>query len=325
MTRFFTLIIVLIIASNVYSQGVNPRPITMAEYQKAKTFTIESLDNDTYIKFENTYILDRYEAKKPIFITGDDGLKKRIDLYKLVAKENIQDLGLMVFYTTEKNKLYKALVPNFTADGKVWNQYFEDIHAIDKIEPNFVLKLSYVISRELAFQQYKNLNGGKEIDEHATYGNDICFTGDQMVSMTNGQSKLLKDVKSGDQILSYDSQTEQEIVVEVKELLVHEAQNYAITQLTLIKETINGNNILLQSKIVKATPNHPMQTSLGAKKMGEIAIGDGVLCLNKATGKMEEYQVLLQKEFTEGKQKVYNIEANTGTTLLLNGVMVKQK
>jgi hypothetical protein len=177
----------------------------------------------------------------------------------------------------------------------------------------------------MAFQQYKNLNGGKEVDEHATYGNDICFTGDQMVSMTNGQSKLLKDVKSGDQILSYNSQTQQEIVIEVKELLVHTAQNYAITQLTLIKETIIGSNILLQSKIIKATPNHPMKTSLGDKKMGEIAIGDGVLCLNKATGKMEEYQVLLQKEFTEGKQKVYNIEANTGTTLLLNGVMVKQK
>lgn len=325
MTRLFTLIIALFITFNVYSQSANPRPITMDEYQKAKTFNIENLDNDTYVKFENTYILDRYEVKKPIFITGDDGLKKRIDLYKLVAKENMQELGLMVFYTTEKNKLYKALVPNFTADGKVWEKYFEDIHAIDKAEANFVLKLSYVLSRELAFQQYKNLNGGKEVDEHATYGNDICFTGDQMISMINGQSKLLKDVKPGDQILSYDSQTQQEQVIEVKELLIHDSKNYAITQLTLIKETISGNNILLQSKIVKATPNHPMQTSQGDKKMGEITIGDGVLCLNTQTGKMEEYKVLLQKEFTEGMQKVYNIEANAGTTLLLNGVMVKQK
>ena len=40
---------------------------------------------------------------------------------------------------------------------------------------------------------------------------------------------------------------------------------------------------------------------------------------------MRTLRFLLQKEFTEGMQKVYNIEANAGTTLLLNGVMVKQK
>jgi hypothetical protein len=325
MIRFFNLIIAILITVNVYSQGTNPRSITMDEYQKAKNFTIASLDTDTYVKFENTYILDRYEAKKPIFITGDDGLKKRMDLYKLVAKENMQELGLMVFYTTEKNKIYKALVPNFIADGKVWSQYFEDIHAIDKVEPNFVLKLSYVLSREFAFQQYKNMNGGKEVDEHATYGNDICFTGDQFVNLVNGQSKLLKDILTGDQIISFDTQTQQEKVIVVKELLVHTAKNYAITQLTLIKDQIDGNNIILQSKVVKATPNHPMQTSNGDKKMGEITIGEGVLCLNAETGKMEEFKVLLQKEFTEGMQKIYNIEANAGTTLFLNGVMVKQK
>lgn len=51
---------------------VNPRPLTMAEYDKAKTYTIADLDKDTYVKFDNTYILDRYQARKPFFITGDD-------------------------------------------------------------------------------------------------------------------------------------------------------------------------------------------------------------------------------------------------------------
>ena len=35
---------------------VKPRPLTMAEYEKAKTFVIKDLDNETYVKFENTYI-----------------------------------------------------------------------------------------------------------------------------------------------------------------------------------------------------------------------------------------------------------------------------
>ncbi len=36
-----------------FSQAVNPRPITMEEYAKAKTFTVKDPDNDTYLKFEN--------------------------------------------------------------------------------------------------------------------------------------------------------------------------------------------------------------------------------------------------------------------------------
>ncbi|TKB97700.1 Hint domain-containing protein [Pedobacter cryophilus] len=326
MIRFFSLIFIVFISFRVAAQIVNPRPLTIDEYQKAKTFTIASLDNDTYVKFENTYILDRYEGKKPVFITGDDGNKKRIDLYKLVAKEGMQELGLMVFYTNEKSKTYQVLVPNFTADGKVWEKYFEDIHAVDKVEQNFILKLSYVLSRELSFQQFKNINGGKEIkDEHATYGNDICFPGDQLVSMKNGESKFLKDIKAGDEVISVDPNTQEATLVKVKELKIHEAKNYAVTQLVLIKDRIEGNQIYLQSKVVKATPNHPMLTHLGHKEIGKITLGEKVFCINDATQKLEEFKVLLQKEFTEGSQKVYNIEANAGSTLLLNGVMVKQK
>lgn len=323
--RFITFVFSLFLTTQLFAQ-VNPRPITMAEFEKAKTFSIENLDNDTYVKFDNTYILDRYEGKKPIFITGDDGNKKRIDLYKLVAKEGMQELGLMVFYTNEKGKVYKALVPNFTADGKVWEKYFEDIHAIDKVEPNYVLKLSYILSRELAYQQYKNINGGKEMkDEHATYGNDICFPGDQLVGMANGLSKELKYIKAGDEIVTINQETRQSEIVKVKGLQVHEAKDYAITQLTLIADQINGNDILLQSKVIKATPNHPMHTDTGDKKIGDIKIGEKVYCLNEKTGKLEEFKVLDQKEFTEGNQKVYNIDAMGGTTLMLNGVMVKQK
>lgn len=323
--RLLTFVIVLFFANQVFSQ-VNPRPITMDEFQKAKSFSVADLDNDTYVKFENAYILDRYESKKPIFITGDDGQKKRIDLYKLVAKEGMQELGLMVFYTNEKGKIYKALVPNFTADGKVWEKYFEDIHAIDKVEANFVLKLSYVLSRELAFQQFKNMNGGKEIkDEHATYGNDICFPGDQLVSMANGLTKELKDIKAGDEIISVNPDTKQSEVVKVKGLQIHEAKDYAITQLILIADKVNGNEIFLQSKIIKATPNHPMHTDAGDKKISDIKLGERVYCFNEETKKLEEFKVFAQKEFTEGSQKVYNIDAMGGTTLMLNGVMVKQK
>jgi len=327
------LTLTLLLTSTLYfanGQTVNPRPLTMDEYKKAQSFTVANLDNDTYVKFENAYVLDRYESRKPYFITGSDGLKKRIDLYKLVAKEGMQEIGLMVFYTNEKGKLYKALVPDFTADAKVWEQYFLDIDNINKVEQNFILKLSYVLSKEVSFQQYKVLNGGKDLkEEAATYGNDICFPGEELVTMANGDKKMLKAVKSGDEVISVDPATKKNMIVKVKELTTHEAKNYAITQLVLVsaqtKSTAEGNEVKLNSKVLQATPNHPMLTKQGNIKIGEVATGQEVLCLNEQTGKYEAFTVLQKTEHAGGVQKVYNIVADGGSTLLMNGVMVMQK
>src|SRR4051794_37079196 len=76
-----------------------PKGISMEEYEKAKTFVIKDLDNDTYAKFgNNAYVLDRYEGRKPYFVTGDDGLRKRIDLYTLSSKADGTVLGTMIYY-----------------------------------------------------------------------------------------------------------------------------------------------------------------------------------------------------------------------------------
>jgi len=328
------LIFGLILFCSVLTALANPvdesRAITLAEYQKAKTFTVKDLDNETYVKIENAYILDRYESRKPYFITGDDGLKKRIDLYRLLAKEGMMELGLMVFYTNEKGKLYKALLPSFKTDGKIWEQYFEDIHAIDKEEKNFVLKLSYILSKEVAFQQYKSMNQGKDMKvESATYGNDICFPGTQAVAMANGGKKLLKDVVPGDEVLTVDPKTKTTTKVLVKELKAHEAKNYAITHLVVTsaieRESSTAKEIKLSSKIIEATPNHPMLTQNGNRKMGEISVGEKVLCLDNKTGNYEAFTVLQKYDYAGGVQKVYNIEASGGSTFMMNDVMVMQK
>lgn len=308
----------------------NPRPLTMDEYKKAKTYTIADLDKETYVKFDGAYVLDRYEGRKPYLITGSDNLKKRIDLYKFIAKEGMQEIGLMVFYTSETGKRYQALVPDFTADSKVWEAYFQDIDDINKIEKNFILKLSYVLSKEMSFQQYKVINGGKDLkEEGATYGNDICFPGDEMVTMVNGAKKMLKDVKSGDKIITVDPLTHQASATKVKALTVHAAKNYALTQLVLVaateKSTATAINIKLTAKVLQATPNHPMLTKEGSSKIGEISVGQQVLCLNDQTGKYETYTVLKKDEHGGGVQNVYNIVAEKGSTLLMNGVMVMQK
>jgi hypothetical protein len=275
-------------------------------------------------------VLDRYESRKPYFITGDDGLKKRVDIYRLLLREGKQELGTLLYYTNEKGTMYQACLPNFRAGGKVWEKYFEDIHAIDKIEPNFVLKLSYVLSREFGFQLYKAANQGKDISREAgTYGMDICFPGDVQVSMWDGSKKILRDIKKGDRIITVDPQTHRATTTQVTALVAHEEKNYAITRLLLLgvdeKYTATGTEVKISAKELNATPNHPVVTEKGEKKIGEVKEGDEILCANKQKGVYNRYIVWSKTEQAAGVQKVYNIETNGGTTFIMNEVMVLQK
>ena len=81
----------------------------------------------------------------------------------------------------------------------------------------------------------------------------------------------------------------------------------------------------LHAKVLQATPNHPMHTKQGNRKMGDVAIGEQVLCLNDKSGKYETYTVLQKNEHGGGVQNVYNIVAEKGSTFVMNGVMVMQK
>ncbi|GAB5408448.1 MAG: hypothetical protein BalsKO_08130 [Balneolaceae bacterium] len=327
--KTFLLLILISIVSTQYAFAQDSRAITMEEYELAQSFEVEDLDNDTYIKFNNKYILDRYEYRDPIFITGDDGNRKRVDLYKLVAREGLIDLGVMVFFTTEVGTLYKALIPNFEAGSEVWEAYFEDIHSIDKEEENFVLKLSYVLSREFSFQMLKGAGVELPEDEGATYGSDICFPGDQLVSLADGSEKSLREIEIGDKVITLDPSTKFESVVEVSKLVKHTPENYAITTLVLINEqrieSKSEIEFLIKTKELKATPNHPMLTSLGNKKMGDIQKGEEVLSWDEESGQYKSYIVYQTKEYGEGIQPVYSIEAKGGNPLLMNGVVVKQK
>src|SRR6516164_2372960 len=92
------------VVSFLRAQDTASRALTMAEYDKSSTFVVKDLDKDTYVKFENAYVLDKSGFGKPYFITGDDGKRKRIDLYKLILKEGRVEIGTMIYYTNEAGK-----------------------------------------------------------------------------------------------------------------------------------------------------------------------------------------------------------------------------
>jgi hypothetical protein len=88
---------------------------------------------------------------------------------------------------------------------------------------------------------------------------------------------------------------------------------------------VGDREVLLHSKWLEATPNHPMVTREGNKKAGELTEGDGLVCRDDHTGEYRNYTVWYKTETAGGMQHVYNIVAGGGTTFVMNGVMVSQK
>ncbi len=323
---------------SLHAQDTASAPaLTLEEYEKARAFNVPDLDKDTYIKFDNAYILDRGDYLKPYFITGDDSLKKRIDLYKLIRKQGRAELGTVIYYTTETGKRYSACLPGFNAGGDIWEKYFGDIHTIDKEEQHFALKLSYVLSRQLGIQLYKAANQGKNMSkDNGTYGNDICFPGDMQVEMADGSTRPIGEIRAGDEILTVNPATLKTTRVKVKELTTHAVKNYAITQLLLLASTERtvaapGGNargyheVLLTTRWLEATPNHPVPTPQGNRKIGELEPGDKLVCRDDHSGSYRNFTVWYKTESAGGLQQVYNIVTAGGSTLVLNGVIVSQK
>lgn len=147
--------------------------------------------------------------------------------------------------------------------------------------------------------------------------------------MANGEKKLLSKVEPGDEIISIDQVSRKPAAVKVKMLQVHEAKNYAITHLTLFHVTKRltpaGYEVQLFSRQLEATPNHPVTTNTGTKNIGAVNEGEEVICRNTKTGNYEAFTVWEKTEITKGILKVYNIDADAGSTFIINGVMVMQK
>jgi hypothetical protein len=150
------------------------RGLTLDEYKKAKTFAVNDLDNDTYLKFENAYVLDRYEMRPPYVFKYSDGIERRIYLYRLLDNKTKASLGMTaVYFTPGDGKKIHVCIPNPQAEKAVWAQYIDDLKEYAGAEKGFGSAFAYVTSRELAA-----LAGGGAGATAASAGKtdfDVCF------------------------------------------------------------------------------------------------------------------------------------------------------
>ena len=328
---FYSLIFVLalvFVSQYSFAQDGALRGMTKDEYELAKTVEVEDLDNDTYVKIgEGDYVLDRYEMKPPYFITGDSGVKKRLDVYKIMDRESMSDLGLVVYFTnTEADETFNLVIPNMASKGEVWNMYFDDIHQHDREEGDVALKMSYILSKEVAYLMQKSSGVDMSAMDQENDDYDFCFAANALINMADGSQKLISEVEVGDVVLSLKGEAARPVKVEgidthqKAEITLSKAVLFPLEEVTA---SLEGTGVSAATELV-ATANHPVMTTAGKKALGELQPGDVLLSYDAQSGRSVAYQLHFLAPSYDKVKQVYNLEVE-GDSYLVNSILVMEK
>jgi hypothetical protein len=314
-------------APTLYGQEASEpeRGITLEEYGKVKTFTFKNLDEDTYVKFENNYILDRYQMKPPYVFKYSDGIERRFYLYKLMDNKTKKELGMVaVYYLPATKKAINVCIPNATAQKEVWARYIDDLKELGAKENGLLSTYSYVLSKEMSA-----LSGGGAAQAVSTTSTDydVCFPENALVMLPDGQEKPIHMIQAGDQIAAFDQASGKLIPTTVMEVKSHEDNMYALTSVELLKEELTASifmGSLAVNYTVEATANHPVMTDKGRKTMSQLTTGDNLYVYDSIHGTITSLKVAKVTQNIRKAPKVYNL-VTTNKNYLVNKTVVLDK
>ncbi|QHT68575.1 hypothetical protein GXP67_18955 [Rhodocytophaga rosea] len=321
--------LVCISASGLFSKALAQEPktesrsLTLEEFNKVKTFIPKNLDQDTYVKFENAYILDRYQMKPPYVFKYSDGIERKIYLYKLMDNKTKKELGMVAFYHTPGNsKTISLCIPTPNAPKEVWARYIDDLKEYGAQENGLLSAFSYVMSREMS-AMFASGGGQAAPVAGAATDYDVCFPEEALVRMADGSEKAIKDVRAGDEVAAFDAATGALQTTRVKEVHTHADKAYTITSVLLISDEPTASmQAYVPSVMLEATPNHPVYTNKGRKTIETLEKGEYLYQYNSASGMFIKYKVM--QVVTEARQvkKVYNLVTDKQNFLINNTVVL---
>lgn len=318
MKKLFYSILALLITLTSFAQEAAKTGIKNTEYDLIKKISIKNLDKDTYIK-DGGFVLDN--SSQPYVFKFSDGLERRIYVYKVMEATGMSEIANLMVFTTPKNgNQIPLVVPNPLAEKEVWGKYIDDLKEGEKTIMGFSSCIAFVMAKE-----FSGVSGDKNKDEDKY---EYCFPGNALVTMADGSTKEIAAIKEGDSVMSYNVNTNTEEETLVEKVDIHESNRFALTTLSLIdpnamiEATLNASKFDL--KVLEATANHPLLTSRGTTKMGDIKVGDILYFYEKDAKAFKEFKVFTTHKDSKMVEKVYNLITQKNN-YLVNSIVVQKK
>ncbi|WP_052354238.1 Hint domain-containing protein [Flectobacillus major] len=313
-------LIIGLVCSTIFANAQEAEKVGIknTEYEVLKKVSIKNLDKDTYIK-EGAFVLDN--SNPPYVFKFSDGKERRIYLYKVLEAAGMKELGsLMVFTTPKDGKKINLIVPNPLAEKEVWGKYIDDLKDGEKAIMGFSSCVAFVLAKE--FTGGASGSGHGDEDKY-----EYCFPASANVTMADGSAKAIDQVQVGDQVMAYNAKTKMAEKTIVDKVQVHENKQFPLVKALLVSATDDAyasTNNDFQLVELEATANHPVMTTAGTTKMGNLKVGEQVLMYNTDNKSFTNYKVFATKADFRKVEKVYNL-LTTKDNYLINSIVVLEK
>ncbi len=325
-TALFTLMLAL--ANGVFAQdGPQARALTVDDYKAIKNLKVKNLEKDTYVKFDEGYILDRYEMKKPFVFSYSDKIERKVYLFRLLESDNMVELGILAIYTTPHNgKTINICIPGPAAGRETWGFHIDELKYRGEEEPALLSALGFVLSKEFSALCYANTaEAAASSDDDDEY--EYCFPAPTLVTMADGSEKSISSIVPGDEVAAIGPDGEKTATT-VTSVQAHGGKEFSLARLALlplegeaVASTAGAFTGLL---FVEATPSHPLLTQQGAKPLGHCLPGDVLYCLDAATQTFKRFAVSAAAVPAGKTGRVYNLHTKAGN-FVAGGIAVADK
>lgn len=303
--------------------------MTADQAKAVKAIKIANLDKDTYFK-SGGFILDRYEERPAYVFNYTDGITRKIYLYKIFAAADTKELGLLAIYQNGKtNEVKSFVIPGASAERAAWDAYIDDLKYVGEKEPGLMSTLTFVLSREMAGLLS---GGGGKTDEGGAKKKEeynFCFAADAPVTLADGSSKAISEVKTGDVVLGYDAKTKTLAPTRVTKADVHQSAealgNFALAGVWLTSVnaiTADNRTALTTPVLLEATANHPVLTENGRKALGDVKTGETLY--RYENGQTVGYQIVRVEKEIRRVGTVYSLATGSGA-YVVGGTVVLDK
>lgn len=292
----------LLVCAMIICGVTNAQQFGKAEYEQLKSLTIENLERDSYVVFdEEGFILDRYELKPAYVFTFSDQIERKVYVYLVYPLETEDTLGCVLFYQREEVTIALP-VPGVTADREAWGLYIDDLKYVGEDEPGFLACVSFVISKE-----FSALLAGSSgsLEEEGEY--EYCFPSDAMVLLASGKELPISELEPGMEIMSWDSDEERFCQTVVTGLDVHLRESIPLFEIwmtdpgVLLTQTVDEPVL----KLLSLTPNHPIESTQGRMRAEEVAPGMNIFL--EVNGELTAVPVMASRPSLKTETKVYSI------------------
>ena len=293
----FFIILLTAVCTGVYAQD-NQRGFTLAEYASVKTMTFKNIEKNTYVRDKN-FVFDRPEDKPFYAFNLNDGIERKIFLYKIKDGSSSKNVGSLAVFSL-KGKLTNLVIPNLLAPKEVWTQYLEDLKNNSKVADGFAICVAYMLS-QLGSEVEKPSSTQEEKDP-----NDFCFPADIFVSLANGTEKKITEIKIGDtvagtpnsKVTAVDSHTG---TFKLHRILVRPNGQAWVS--THVKDGL----ITLE-----ATQNHPVLTLTGKKRVKALQKGDWLFVRDAVSGRYITAEIVALVPNARTVSQVFNLKTESG-------------